>query len=87
VSESVLVSVVTDIGRTYIVPVTAIVRDFHCHLARLPQSGARLVAFLGGTIGNLHFSARQRLLTDLESTMGFAITCCSGPTLKKTLSG
>jgi L-histidine Nalpha-methyltransferase len=70
VSESVLLSAATDISRAYDIPVTAIVGDFRRQLAMLPQSGTRLIAFLGGTIGNLDFGARHRFLTDLEETMG-----------------
>ena len=33
--------------------VHAVVGDFHRHLDQIPTGGRRLVAFLGGTIGNL----------------------------------
>ena len=42
--------------------------DFHRHLDRLPREGRRLVAFLGGTIGNLRPHERLRFLRDLERT-------------------
>jgi L-histidine Nalpha-methyltransferase len=70
VSESVLLSSAMEINKTYGVPVTAIVGDFRRHLPMLPQSGTRLVAFLGGTIGNLDIGARHRFLTELEKTLG-----------------
>ena len=34
--------------------IEALVGDFTLHLGRLPQGGRRLVAFLGGTIGNFY---------------------------------
>jgi len=46
--------------------VHAVVADFERHLAKLPSPGGRrLVAFLGGTIGNLDPEGRARLLADL----------------------
>ena len=50
--------------------VHAVVGDFHRHLDRIPPAGRRLVAFLGGTIGNLTPSQRRRFLFDLNCTMG-----------------
>ncbi|MGQ0618257.1 MAG: L-histidine N(alpha)-methyltransferase [Acidimicrobiia bacterium] len=49
--------------------VEGIVGDFHRHLGRLPGGGRRIVAFLGGTIGNLQPAARAALLADLVSAM------------------
>jgi L-histidine N-alpha-methyltransferase len=49
--------------------VHAVVGDFHQHLDRIPPEGRRLVAFLGGTIGNLDPAARRRFLFDLNCTM------------------
>jgi L-histidine N-alpha-methyltransferase len=42
--------------------VHAVVGDFERHLDRLPTGGRRLVAFLGGTIGNLRPAAREEFL-------------------------
>jgi L-histidine N-alpha-methyltransferase len=50
--------------------VHAVAGDFHQHLARLPDDGRRLVAFLGSTIGNLRPEERRRFLVDLDCTMG-----------------
>ncbi|MGH9091777.1 MAG: L-histidine N(alpha)-methyltransferase [Acidimicrobiales bacterium] len=50
--------------------VHAVVGDFHRHLDRIPTGGRRLVAFLGGTIGNLTPEQRRRFLFDLNCTMG-----------------
>jgi L-histidine Nalpha-methyltransferase len=49
--------------------VHAVAGDFHRHLDLLPRGGRRLVAFLGGTIGNLKPHERIRFLRDLECTM------------------
>jgi len=49
--------------------VHAVVGDFHQHLDQIPLEGRRLVAFLGGTIGNLDPTSRRRFLFDLNCTM------------------
>jgi L-histidine Nalpha-methyltransferase len=49
--------------------VHAVVGDFERHLDRLPGGGTRLVAFLGGTIGNLDPPARARFLEQLATGM------------------
>ena len=49
------------------VEVHAVVGDFERHLGRLPKVGTRLVAFLGGTIGNLDRAGRAAFLRDLAS--------------------
>lgn len=47
------------------------VGDFEHHLDRLPPAfGRRLIAFLGGTIGNLDEAERRRLLQVLRSQLG-----------------
>ena len=51
------------------VAVDAVVADFHQHLDRLPTDGRRLIAFLGGTIGNLDPAERRRFLVDLDCVM------------------
>jgi L-histidine N-alpha-methyltransferase len=48
-----------------------LVGDFEHHLDRLPpSSGRRLIAFLGGTIGNLDHAERGRLLRALKRLLG-----------------
>jgi L-histidine N-alpha-methyltransferase len=47
-----------------------IVGDFTRHLGQLPDGAVRLVAFLGGTIGNLLPAERHRFLTALRSALG-----------------
>lgn len=51
------------------IEVHAVVGDFHRHLNRIPRTGRRLIAFLGGTIGNLAPEQRRRFLFDLNCTM------------------
>ncbi len=46
--------------------VHAVVGDFHRHLDRVPTGGRTMVAFLGGTIGNLRPDERRRFLFDLD---------------------
>ncbi len=46
-----------------------VIGDFHHHLTEIPTDGRRLVAFLGGTIGNLDPAQRARFLFDLNCTM------------------
>ena len=50
--------------------VHAIVGDFTVHLDRIPGGDGRLVAFLGGTIGNLEPVERARFLTSLRRVVG-----------------
>jgi L-histidine N-alpha-methyltransferase len=49
--------------------VHGIVADFERHLERLPQGGPRLVAFLGGTIGNFEPAQRAAFLSALGGTL------------------
>lgn len=46
-----------------------VVGDFHRHLGAIPDDGPRLVAFLGGTIGNLRPAERRRFLFDLDCAL------------------
>jgi L-histidine Nalpha-methyltransferase len=46
-----------------------VIGDFHRHLAEIPTEGRRMIAFLGGTIGNLNPTQRARFLFDLNCTM------------------
>ncbi|WP_299055628.1 L-histidine N(alpha)-methyltransferase [uncultured Nocardioides sp.] len=52
------------------VEVAPVVGDFEQHLRLLPRHPARLVAFLGSTIGNLEPPHRARFLADVRATMG-----------------
>jgi L-histidine Nalpha-methyltransferase len=49
--------------------VAGVVGDFRRHLGHLPQEGRRLVAFLGGTIGNLRPAERAGLLATLAGNL------------------
>jgi L-histidine Nalpha-methyltransferase len=49
--------------------IQGVVGDFNRHLKLLPESDSRLVAFLGGTIGNLVPGDRARFLAELRSTL------------------
>jgi L-histidine N-alpha-methyltransferase len=46
-----------------------VVGDFTHHLDELPSGGTRLVAFLGGTIGNLYPDERAEFLGKLSATL------------------
>ena len=49
--------------------VHGIVADFERHLEHLPADGPRLVAFLGGTIGNIEPAQRASFLTAVGDTL------------------
>ena len=51
------------------VRVEAVVGDFEQHLGRLPTEGTTMVAFLGGTIGNLVPVARAKFLQQLTDQL------------------
>jgi L-histidine N-alpha-methyltransferase len=70
VSESTLREAAAAISADYPgVAVRPLVRDFTRDLAPLPSDGVRLVAFLGGTIGNLVPAERARFLADLRASL------------------
>ena len=61
--------------------VHAVVGDFERHLGLLPGGGRRMVAFLGGTIGNLEPAARRRRSCGRSRPPSSPATrCCSAPT-------
>jgi L-histidine N-alpha-methyltransferase len=51
------------------VAVHAVVGDFERHLGLLPRDGRRLVAFLGGTIGNLAPPERAKFLSEVAGML------------------
>lgn len=70
VDESVLAQAGTAISAAYPdLVVHAVVGDFERHLPLLPGGGRRLVAFLGGTIGNLVPAARAAFLATLRADL------------------
>ncbi len=70
VSEATLRTAADQISRRYPgVQVEAVVGDFTLHLAHLPRHGRRMVAFLGGTIGNLYREERAAFLGVLNDVL------------------
>jgi L-histidine Nalpha-methyltransferase len=63
--------------------ISAVVGDFHRHLDQIPSDGRRLIAFLGGTIGNLDPAQRRRFLIDLDCSMGTGDSLLIGTDLVK----
>jgi L-histidine N-alpha-methyltransferase len=50
--------------------VRGLVCDFEQHLERIPEGGARMIAFLGGTIGNLYPRQRHAFLERIRALLG-----------------
>jgi L-histidine N-alpha-methyltransferase len=70
VSEGTLRDAAAEIaGRYPGLEVEAVVGDFTLHLAQLPRGGRRMVAFLGGTIGNLYLEERRAFLGALADVL------------------
>lgn len=68
VSEATLREAASAVAREYPgLAVHAVVGDFERHLDEIPAQGRRLVAFLGGTIGNLLPTQRLRFLAEIAS--------------------
>ncbi|MFF5112203.1 L-histidine N(alpha)-methyltransferase [Streptosporangium sp. NPDC000509] len=63
--------------------VRAVCADFEAHLALLPRTGRRMVAFLGGTVGNLTPAAREVFLKELRATLRPGDTFLLGADLVK----
>lgn len=67
VSREILLASAEEVASEYEgVSVHAVIGDFERHLPLLPAGGRRLVAFLGGTIGNMEPEARHRFFTELH---------------------
>ncbi len=70
VDESVLTMAAKQVEEEYPgVEVHAVVGDFELHLPQLPRGGRRIVAFLGGTIGNLLPTERAQLLGEVAGNL------------------
>jgi L-histidine N-alpha-methyltransferase len=70
VSEATLRDAAGQISAAYPgVQVEAVVGDFTLHLGHLPVGGRRMVAFLGGTIGNLYVEERAAFLGALADSL------------------
>lgn len=70
VSEQTLRDASDAVAREYGVRVHAVVGDFERHLDTIPGGGRRIVAFLGGTIGNLPPVKRARFLAAVAAGLG-----------------
>ncbi len=66
--------------------VHGVVGDFEHHLDRIPREGRRLIAFLGGTIGNLKPAERKQFLADLAAGMNPGDGLLLGTDLVKDLA-
>ena len=70
VSEATLRQAATAVAGEYpTVDVHAVCGDFDHHLGTIPRGGRRLVAFLGGTIGNLDPKQRAEFLAALSANL------------------
>jgi L-histidine N-alpha-methyltransferase len=70
VSEATVRQAAADLAAEYPeVEITAVVGDFDHHLGAIPTDGKRLIAFLGGTIGNFAPKPRAEFLAALSATM------------------
>jgi L-histidine Nalpha-methyltransferase len=71
VSQQMLLDAAARLSQRYKgLEVHAVVGDFTRHLQYLPPSGRRLVAFLGGTIGNFYVEERRAFLGALADRLG-----------------
>ena len=66
--------------------VRAVVGDFEHHLGAIPRGGRRLVAFLGGTIGNLGPKQRALFLSTLAASMASGDSLLLGTDLVKDVA-
>lgn len=70
VAEPTLRAALAQLGRVYPgVTMAGVVGDFEVHLDRIPGAQGRLLAFLGGTIGNLEPLARSEFLSTLAKVL------------------
>ena len=87
VSEPTLRSAAATLAREYPdAEVRAVVGDFEHHLATIPRGGRRLVAFLGGTIGNLAPKQRGLFLSEVASMMAPGDSLLLGTDLVKDVA-
>jgi L-histidine N-alpha-methyltransferase len=66
--------------------VMAVVGDFEHHLATIPAGGRRLVAFLGGTIGNFAPKARALFLSEVAALLAPGDSLLLGTDLVKNVA-
>ena len=84
VSEPILTATVGAVADEH--PQGGVVGDFRRHLATLPTGWRRLIAFLGGTIGNLRPHERAAMLIDVAGTMAAGDSLLLGTDLVKDRS-
>lgn len=83
VSEATLREAAAAVTEEYRVDVHAVCGDFDHHLEGIPTGGRRLIAFLGGTIGNFPPPKRRRFLLDVAEGLGEGDTLLLGTDLVK----
>lgn len=84
VSEATLLEAAEAVAAEYDgIEVHAVVGDFERHLDRIPAGGRRVIAFLGGTIGNLPPEPRSEFLAEISSLMTTGDTFLLGTDLVK----
>lgn len=84
VSDSALLEAARMLATRYpALHVDAVVGDFDRHLGRIPRGGRRMVAFLGGTIGNYPDVPRRRLLSTIAVVLDEGETLLLGTDLVK----
>ena len=87
VSESTLRAAAATLASEYPqAEVRAVVGDFEHHLGTIPTGGRRLVAFLGGTIGNLAPKARAMFLSEVAASMAPGDSLLLGTDLVKDVA-
>jgi L-histidine N-alpha-methyltransferase len=87
VSESVLVDTARALREEYPgMAIHAVVADFTHQLGQLPQDGRRMIAFLGGTLGNLLPAERAEFLAAVRATLDPGDTLLLGTDLVKSPS-
>jgi L-histidine N-alpha-methyltransferase len=70
VSDGALIEAATAVAEEYPgLEVDGVVADFEAHLELLPTGGRRLVAFLGGTIGNFEPAPRAEFLSRVAESL------------------
>jgi L-histidine Nalpha-methyltransferase len=86
VSEATLLSAADMLRRRYpSLRVEPVVGDFTRHLHRLPSGGTRVVAFLGGTIGNFYEEERTAFLGALADVLDEGDSLLLGVDLMKPI--
>lgn len=87
VSEPTLRRAAVTLAREYPdADVRAVVGDFEHHLGTIPTGGRRLVAFLGGTIGNLAPKQRASFLSELAGRLAPGDSLLIGTDLVKDVA-